>query len=1237
MVPSFSRKLPYAVGVFALVLAAWMVTATATDLGAPLLVSTDSKGVAGNGFSIQANFSPDGTHLLFWSSSTNLVTGNRGFPQLYIKDLTTGAVAFVSADARGNAGNNASTNPNNSCQVRMFSPDGTKVVFESEATNLLENNLVPLVTNGNAHIFVKDLTTGAVTLVSADATGDASGVHQGNGSSMDFAFSPDGTKVAFDSAATNLVPGGSSGEQVFIKDLTTGAVTLASTDANGVEGNGSSSLPVFSPDGTEVAFVSLSSNLPGATDFTAQIYVKNIVTGAITLASTDANSNEFSGQNQLPMFSPDGSKVAFNSLLPTGNREIFIKDLVTRALTLVSSDAIGVQAEGNTSKLAVFSPDGMEIAFESAATNLVPGGSSGEQVFIKNLTTGAVTLASTDANGVPGNSSSSDPNFSPDRTALAFQSTASNLGVTNGTFQIFVRQILVAPAVTTSPSSLTITAGQTASFTAAATGTPPPTVQWQVSTDGGVSFSDIAGATSTTLTFTASLSQNGNLYQAVFSNSAGSATSSAAKLTVINPATTTVLVSSANPSTFGQPVTFTATVSSPAGIPTGTVTFLDGASSLGTGTLDSSGMATLTTASLAVGGHSITASYGGDTNFNPSSSSALSQTVNKSATMVTAISSANPSVFGQAVTFTATVSSPAGIPTGTVTFLDGATSLGTGTLDSSGMATLTTASLAVGAHSITTSYGGDTNFNPSNSSPLAQTVNKGATTVTAISSANPSVFGQPVTFTATVSSAAGIPTGTVTFLDGATSLGTGALDSSGIATLTTASLAVGAHSITASYGGDANFNPSSSSALSQTVNKGPTTVASISSANPSVFGQGVIFSAAVAPAAPGAGSPTGTVTFQDGATSLGTSGIINGQALFTTSSLAVGSHSVTAVYNGDGNFNGASSAPVAQAVNKAASSTSVASSANPAAFAQPVTFTATVAAVAPGAGTPTGAVDFLDGGTALGTASLTGGQATFTSSSLSIASHSITVVYVGDGNFNGSTSAPLTETVTKTAALVTLSSSPNPSLLNQPVVLTAKVAAVPPAVGTPTGTVAFQDGATALGTATLSSSGVATLTLSTLAVGSHSLTAVYSGDAGFSGATSAALTQTVQYAPAGTSCDGEAGHQILPPIDPAGSSVWKQHRTVPAKFRVCDANGISIGTPGVVSSFFLIEILKGTATSSVQDVVETDIPDTAFRWDPTSQQWIFNITTADLAAGNTYVYAITLNDGSVIYFQYGLK
>src|SRR5260370_26155705 len=151
---------------------------------------------------------------------------------------------------------------------------------------------------------------------------------------MDFAFSPGGAKVAFDSSSSNLLPTATHVQDIFVKDLTTGAVMLVSADAGGAEGNGSSSWPVFSPDGTEVAFVSLSTNLaPGATNSTAQVYVKNLLTGAITLASTDANSIEFSGQNLLPMFSPDGSKVAFNSLFPTVIGTISIRNRVTGAPT----------------------------------------------------------------------------------------------------------------------------------------------------------------------------------------------------------------------------------------------------------------------------------------------------------------------------------------------------------------------------------------------------------------------------------------------------------------------------------------------------------------------------------------------------------------------------------------------------------------------------------------------------------------------------------------------------------------------------------------------------------------------------------------------------------------------------------------------------------------------------------------------------------------------------------------
>jgi hypothetical protein len=131
-------------------------------------------------------------------------------------------------------------------------------------------------------------------------------------------------------------------------------------------------------------------------------------------------------------------------------------------------------------------------------------------------------------------------------------------------------------------------------------------------------------------------------------------------------------------------------------------------------------------------------------------------------------------------------------------------------------------------------------------------------------------------------------------------------------------------------------------------------------------------------------------------------------------------------------------------------------------------------------------------------------------------------------------------------------------------------------------------------------------------------------------------TLKILYASAGSACDGDLSHTILQPVNGDGTSVWKQGRTIPAKFRVCDSNGTSIGTPGVVASFTLIAISSGTVTD-VDETVASTGTDAAFRWDSTDQQWVFNISTANLNAGYTYVYAIALNDGSAITFQYGLR
>jgi hypothetical protein len=194
-------------------------------------------------------------------------------------------------------------------------------------------------------------------------------------------------------------------------------------------------------------------------------------------------------------------------------------------------------------------------------------------------------------------------------------------------------------------------------------------------------------------------------------------------------ANSTTLASSLNPSTFGQAVTFTAAVTGSGGTPTGTVTFYDGATSLGTGTLNGSGVATIATSSLIGGFHSITAAYGGDSNFSSSTSTVLTQTVSSLTASATALlSSVNPAGSGQPVTFTATVSSNGSLrttPTGSVTFYDGTTALGMGTLNGSGVATFTTSSLSSASHTITAAYGGDTNYSASTSGPVIEVVTGG--------------------------------------------------------------------------------------------------------------------------------------------------------------------------------------------------------------------------------------------------------------------------------------------------------------------------------------------------------------------------------------------------------------------------------------------------------------------------------------------------------------------------------
>jgi Ca2+-binding RTX toxin-like protein len=311
--------------------------------------------------------------------------------------------------------------------------------------------------------------------------------------------------------------------------------------------------------------------------------------------------------------------------------------------------------------------------------------------------------------------------------------------------------------------------------------------------------------------------------------------------------TSTGVASSSSPSTAGQSVTYTATVTASAtagqdtvpSSPTGTVTFEDNGATLcnsvpvsSTGNTTATAPCTVNYTTPAGSPHSITASYvNTDGNFTGSNGS-LSQPVTSGSTPTRSslTSSPNPSAFGTPVTFTDTVSASPGTPGGTVTFYDCTTTtcstktpLGTRTLNGSGKTIYSTSSLPVGTTHVEAVYGASGNDLGSASDVVSQVVKALSTTSSLASSPNPSAFGTPVNFTDTVSASSGTPGGTVTFYDCTTTcstkspLGTRMLNGSGKATYSTSSLPVGTTHVEAVYGASGNDLGSTSNVASQTV------------------------------------------------------------------------------------------------------------------------------------------------------------------------------------------------------------------------------------------------------------------------------------------------------------------------------------------------------------------------------------------------------------------------------------
>jgi len=495
-----------------------------------------------------------------------------------------------------------------------------------------------------------------------------------------------------------------------------------------------------------------------------------------------------------------------------------------------------------------------------------------------------------------------------------------------------------------------------------------------------------------------------------------------------------------------------------------------------------------------------------------SSTNQVSVFVNQGANTLSLASSLNPAGVSQPVTLTATVQpkfASAGTLSGSVIFADGQTTLGTATVNPSGVATLPATFTTAGDHQLTAVYGGNSSFVGGSSASIVERIAV-APGVTLSSSINPSSVGQAVNFTATVAGSASgpIPSGTITlFANGAPVL-SATVDASGGAILTTSSLPLGTNDVFAQYSGDSNYPGSDSPHLSQVVNKSNSTATLTSSLNPSTFGQSINFTASVTPVS-GTRTPTGNVTLKDAGAAISTAALdATGTAIIGVSNLSVGTHSLTVDYAGDANFNASSSAAFSQEVNATSTSVVLTDSPNPSTPGQAVVLHALVKATT-GTAIPSGSVVFSEGATVLGSANLDAtGAATLSVTSLAIGSHNLTASYAGNTSFQGSTSAAVVQAVNAGSTSAVLTSSPNPSTTGQAVVLHAAVKA---ATGTaiPSGSVAFSDGATVLGSANLDTSGAASLTVTSFAIGSHTLTASYAGNTSLQGSTSAAVVQVV--------------------------------------------------------------------------------------------------------------------------------
>jgi Ca2+-binding RTX toxin-like protein len=409
-------------------------------------VSVDSAGNLVDRDSYTPSISADGRFVAFSSSASNIVPGDTNSNQdIFVRDTLTNTTTLVSLDSAGNQANNGSSRPS-------ISADGRFVAFQSYASNI-----VPGDTNSSPDsfpsedIFVRDTLTNTTTRVSLDSAGN-----QANRFSDRASISADGRFVAFTSEASNLVPGDTNNRNdIFLRDTLTNTTTRVSVDSAGNQQNGSSffNASSISADGRFVAFESNASNLvPGDTNRSGDIFVRDTLTNTTTRVSVDSAGNQGNDVSYSPSISANGRFVAFESfasnIVPgdtNRERDIFVRDTLTNTTTRVSVDSAGNQTNIDSNNPSI-SADGRFVAFESDAFKIVRNPTIND-IFVRDTLTNTTTNVSVDSAGNPGEAF--NPSISADGRFVAFDSNSSNLvpGQTNNNRKIFVADTSSTPNV----------------------------------------------------------------------------------------------------------------------------------------------------------------------------------------------------------------------------------------------------------------------------------------------------------------------------------------------------------------------------------------------------------------------------------------------------------------------------------------------------------------------------------------------------------------------------------------------------------------------------------------------------------------------------------------------------------------------------------------------------------------------------------------------------------------------